>query len=384
MIKEYLIDTLLQKRDFPDWIVDGRHVALNKLISLRHTIKYGLGMYPFLSLPDLEHLEKDIELPMNISAPDNVHVLSLREAFRIPYYENILKEHYDVPFAQEKLPSTAYFLKAFVPNGYLIHIPKGFHDESPIVIDIEANKNLQLGYLLILADEDCQISFIEKNTNTNPNTYLTAVAVNIIAHDRAKVEYTRLHESVAPHFVVQSIYVGNQADVTFLDANQGSALAQADIRTILAGNESIITQMHMIRLENEQKYDVFSAIDHQGNSSRSEMLSKTILSNSSHVIHRGRTKIRKEALNTIGLQKEDTLLLGEKAKIDTVPILEIQNDRAQAHHSAAITHINAEQLFYVQSRGFGISEAQEIIMQGFLAPVWERISCKAARAILLS
>ncbi|OGC81578.1 MAG: hypothetical protein A2V81_04845 [Candidatus Abawacabacteria bacterium RBG_16_42_10] len=384
MIKEYLIDNLIKNKDFPDWMIEGRNAALNKLVSLRHNTKYGLGMYPFFSPPDLGHLEKDIDLPITISAPDNVHIVSLTEALCIPYYQNILKEYYHLPFVPEKLPSTAYFLKAFIPSGYIIHVPKGFHDDSPITIDIQANKNLQLGYLLILADEDCQVSFIEKNQNTNPSTYLAALATNIIAQDNAKVEYTRLHKSVAPHFVLQSTTIGNNAEVTFLDANQGSTLAQADIRTTLVGEKSRVKHMHMIRLEKEQKYDVFSAIHHQGSHSHSEMLSKTILNDSSHAIYRGLTNINQDAMDAVASQKEDTLLLGEKAKIDTVPMLEIQNDLVQAHHSTAITHINAEQLFYLQSRGLSTPESKEIIMQGFLAPVWERISCKAARAILLS
>ena len=67
----------------------------------------------------------------------------------------------------------------------------------------------------------------------------------------------------------------------------------------------------------------------------------------------------------MGVEHEDTLLLGEHAHIDAVPILEIENNEVQCSHGVTIGSISDEQLFYLQARGIFIEDAKKMLLLGF-------------------
>ncbi len=52
----------------------------------------------------------------------------------------------------------------------------------------------------------------------------------------------------------------------------------------------------------------------------------------------------------------NTLLLGEKAEIDTKPQLEIYADDVKCGHGATVGRIDDEQLFYLRSRGIEVKQ----------------------------
>ncbi|MEM4170306.1 MAG: SufD family Fe-S cluster assembly protein, partial [Thermoplasmata archaeon] len=46
---------------------------------------------------------------------------------------------------------------------------------------------------------------------------------------------------------------------------------------------------------------------------------------------------------------------------------------SQARHSASITNLDYDQLFYVQTRGIDENESKNLIVEGFLDPVVRQI-----------
>nr|MBA3373305.1 SufD family Fe-S cluster assembly protein [Euzebyaceae bacterium] len=65
----------------------------------------------------------------------------------------------------------------------------------------------------------------------------------------------------------------------------------------------------------------------------------------------------------------DALLLDETARSDTYPYMNIAEEDAQISHEASVSRIGEEQLFYLQSRGVAETEAQAMIVRGFIEPI---------------
>lgn len=63
---------------------------------------------------------------------------------------------------------------------------------------------------------------------------------------------------------------------------------------------------------------------------------------------------------------ERVLLLSDQSRAETVPELEIMTDDVKCSHAASISSIPEDQLFYLQSRGLSVTQAENLIVTGFL------------------
>ncbi len=70
---------------------------------------------------------------------------------------------------------------------------------------------------------------------------------------------------------------------------------------------------------------------------------------------------------------EDVLMLSPTAKIDAIPALEIKTNDVKASHSATISRVTKEDLFYFQSRGIDRHTAEAMYIDGFLGEILEKI-----------
>ena len=95
----------------------------------------------------------------------------------------------------------------------------------------------------------------------------------------------------------------------------------------------------------------------------------------------GKAHVRCDGLIDIGLQgggtdtylTEDVLMLDDTAKVDAVPGLEIKTNDVKASHSATVSKVTPEDLFYFASRGIDQTEARHMYVQGFLGDLTEKI-----------
>ena len=65
----------------------------------------------------------------------------------------------------------------------------------------------------------------------------------------------------------------------------------------------------------------------------------------------------------------ESLLLDEKSRSDTLPVMDIETDDVEIGHEAKIGRISDEAIFYLTSRGIAEEEAQAMIVRGFVEPV---------------
>ena len=76
------------------------------------------------------------------------------------------------------------------------------------------------------------------------------------------------------------------------------------------------------------------------------------------------------------------MILSKKARADAIPGLEIMTNEVKATHSGSVSQVDEEQIFYLMSRGLSQSEAQRMIIIGFLHPAVQRIPLRTVRAAI--
>ena len=142
--------------------------------------------------------------------------------------------------------------------------------------------------------------------------------------------------------------------------------------TLNGDNSKLLHRGALIGKDNEH-YDIATNIYHLANNTKSEADIRAALNDSSRAVMRGKINVSKNSIDSNAYFSGNSLLLNKNAKSNALPFLEIEGNGSQARHSASITNLDYDQLFYVQTRGIDENESKNLIVEGFLDPVVRQI-----------
>lgn len=72
-------------------------------------------------------------------------------------------------------------------------------------------------------------------------------------------------------------------------------------------------------------------------------------------------------------------MLSPKARIDTKPQLEITADNVKCSHGATIGQLEADEIFYLQSRGINEADARNLLIDAFAAEIINQLPIATLR-----
>lgn len=127
--------------------------------------------------------------------------------------------------------------------------------------------------------------------------------------------------------------------------------------------------MKTVTLNTSGEKQIFSAnIFHNSEATTSELQSYGIVANSSTLIISTDGIIKKGSAKVELRQNTKGLILDENSHISASPILEIEDFDVVASHGASIGAIDEEMLYYLMSRGIKRSDAEKLVISGFINP----------------
>jgi Fe-S cluster assembly protein SufD len=135
-------------------------------------------------------------------------------------------------------------------------------------------------------------------------------------------------------------------------------------------------------LTGSQHADFTSVVRHAEPNGTSRQTVKNVLNGRSRGVFQGRIEVARHAQKTDGYQMNQALLLSPDAEIDSKPELEIFADDVKCSHGATVGELDAEQLFYLRSRGVPDSEARALLVRAFLAEALDLVTDESIRTIL--
>jgi Fe-S cluster assembly scaffold protein SufB len=134
----------------------------------------------------------------------------------------------------------------------------------------------------------------------------------------------------------------------------------------LEGENSKLNFTTIIIGKNNEKFPFETISNHKGSNTKANFQIKTVLYDNSELDYKGKLKINKNAKSTEAHLSHHSLLLSNKAKIKTLPSLEIDNNNVKTSHKATIGKIDKDMLFYLQTRGLNKKISEELLIKGFL------------------
>jgi Fe-S cluster assembly scaffold protein SufB len=212
---------------------------------------------------------------------------------------------------------------------------------------------------------------VEKNMKRSVvNTNEKLKELDIVLEEYSKLDYLEIMNSDSEMDVVKRIIVKRNAELTIHKIVVGSK-NKLSHTTIELWENSTLKVMNLF-LASGQKQEHEMTIIHKGRGSHSELYNKGLLS-SADMMLTGLIRIERFAEESVGIQKSDMLILKDSKAI-SLPNLEIQNNNVVCNHSASITRIDEEKLFYLQSRGIDLLEAKEMMINSFIHKTLEDLS----------
>ena len=262
---------------------------------------------------------------------------------------------------------------AFLGDVVVIHVPRGVVLEKPIRIDYSALDGTHVApRALIVVGADAHCTIVESYTGTGK--YFTNAVTEIVVADRAVVDHYKVQreDSAAFHVATLQAQLGRSSNFKTHSISLGGSLVRNDVNVVLAeGTEATVNGLYIVN--GTQHVDNHTSIDHAKPHGASHELYKGILDDKSAAVFNGRIIVRKDAQKTDSKQTNKNLVLSDDAVIDTKPELQIHADDVRCTHGATIGQLDAESLFYLQSRGIGKQQARSLLTYAFAQDVIDRI-----------
>jgi len=273
---------------------------------------------------------------------------------------------------------------AFLDRIHFVEVPRGQVREEPIEIVYDATgadgQHLAPRTLIVVGPH-AHCSMVETYRGTGK--YFTNAVTEIVAGDGAVIDHYKIqHESPeAYHVGTLQATLGRSTNFSSHSISLGGALVRNDAgATLSEGTEATLNGLYIA--DDSQHIDNHTTLDHAKPHGTSHELYKGILDGRAGAVFNGRIIVRKDAQKTDSKQTNKNLVLSNEAVINTKPELQILADDVRCTHGATIGQLDAESMFYLQSRGIPKREARSLLTYAFAQDIIDRIKIQPLRESL--
>jgi Fe-S cluster assembly protein SufD len=318
------------------------------------------------------------------SLPDGVSVMPIARAYdELPL---LLEQHLGRIASIDAHTFTA-LNTAFINDGAVVHVSKDVAVEKPIhllfVSDAGATNGVAQPRNLIVLDRFAKATVMESYAALPgaKGEYFTNAVTEAVLADGATLTHLKLQREseLAYHVGTFDVRQGRDSHLVSFSFAIGGALSRTNVYTELRGEGCGATLNGLYLGDGTQHIDHQTRIEHVEPNCYSRELYKGILDGSAHGVFNGKVFVHPAAQKTDGKQTNNTLLLSEKAQIDTKPQLEIFADDVKCTHGATVGRLDDTALFYMKSRGVNARTARELLTYAFAADVLETIELQAVK-----
>lgn len=224
-----------------------------------------------------------------------------------------------------------------------------------------------------------RLTLVEVNTGTG--AYFNNPVFSAVIADEACLTHLRIQTEAADAFHLSTLYaeLGARATYDSFLLSLGGRLSRMEVHAHLSGERSVAHLNAAQLLGGNQHGDFTTVVTHDAPSTSSRQTVKNVLTGRARGVFQGKIEVCRHAQKTDGYQMNQALLLSAEAEIDSKPQLEIYADDVKCSHGATVGELDADQLFYLRSRGVPEAEARSILVRAFLDEALAPIAHEPAR-----
>jgi Fe-S cluster assembly protein SufD len=313
--------------------------------------------------------------------PDSVVLGSLDEITR--QNPGLVEKYYGTLADTDADPMVA-LNTSFARDGYILHVPKNVQVTQPIQIInlLQSDSDTYVTQRnLIVVEPGAEVTLILCDHTLNLHNYLSNSVTEIFVGENAVINYYTVQNQHNNSTAINSVFVkqesNSQANTNTITLHGG--LVRNNLKVILNGENGEANVYGMTFLDRKQHADNFIQMVHAMPHCQSNQLYKNVLDDESSGAFSGRINVKRDAQKTNAYQRNNNLLLTDKAMMQTKPQLIIEADDVKCSHGATIGQIDEEALFYLRSRGIEEKQARLMMMNAFSYEVVQNIKVEPLR-----
>jgi len=127
---------------------------------------------------------------------------------------------------------------------------------------------------------------------------------------------------------------------------------------------------------NSDEFRIETIQKHTAPRSLSDLLIKGVFKDTSKLMYEGLIRLEKDAQQSHAYQKNQNLILSPGVFVDSRPFLEILANDVFCTHGSTTGKLSKDQLLYAQMRGLDEKTAQDMLIQGFIDEVYDKVKAK--------
>jgi len=406
-IDSSLIEEISSKRNEPNWLKEYRKNSLsiyhdlpaevsplyNKYTDARrmNPEQVSLSISSDSSVPDflakrLDEIKNEISI---VQIGSNIHSINIDDELKskglvISSLDDALQNNSEL--IQKTLEDsnsnedkyTALNNAAF-NSGIFVYIPQNLTVDKPIhlVSCLSLDGISTISRNMIIAEKNTQVSVVQElyaSKASKQQAYLELLDTRV--GENSKLDFTTLQimDQSTVNFSTRRTHLAQDAKINWYLGLFGSMLSRYRLDYDLNGTGAAVNDAQVIFGNNDQSFDLNTIVNHNAQSTDGKVVEKSILKDTSKSLFKGMIRINEQAAHSTSFLSGRSILLSKGAKSDSIPGLEILTNDVKATHSASVAQMDDEQIFYLGTRCLSYSEAERIIVEGFLEPLSRTMS----------
>ncbi|KFM14883.1 FeS cluster assembly protein SufD [Marine Group I thaumarchaeote SCGC AAA799-O18] len=264
-------------------------------------------------------------------------------------------------------------------SGIFVYIPQNTTIDNTIhlISCLSLDGTSTISRNIVVAEKNSQASIVQElyaPKTSKQQAYLELL--NTHAAENTKLTFTTLQimDQSTVNFSTRSSSLSQDAKINWYLGLFGSMLSRYRIDYHLNGTGASVNDAEVVFGNNDQSFDLNTVVNHNAQSTEGKVVEKSILKDTSKSLFKGMIRINEQAAHSNSFLSGRSILLSKGAKSDSIPGLEILTNDVKATHSASVAQLDDEQIFYLGTRCLSYSEAERIIVEGFLEPLSRTMS----------
>ena len=374
-IKKFYLDNFIN-RGFPnrreeDW----------KFSDLNQIIKKDIGELSFYS--DFTHTNK-VDTSVFVDGLEHNKIVFINgriEKIDFDYEQKDKIEIIDQSETINKLNNNSLsdLNHAFTNKSFKILVKNGYQLAKPLIIYHTTNSkiwskniNLRLEFEL---DKNSSLRLIDLFNDTSEKNFLN-IFYNFYLKENAILKNYKVDRFDNKNIKYSFNNIEQDKDSiseTFI-LSAGSNFFKNEINCNLNGKYSSAFVNGIFSLNDNKHHEIKTIINHLTENTKSYQLIKSVLEDSAKAAYQGKIFVNSDAQKTDGYQLSKAILLNKESEFNAKPELEIYADDVKCSHGSASGSLNEDSIFYLMSRGLNYQQSRELLINGFLLDVVEKIT----------
>jgi Fe-S cluster assembly protein SufD len=277
--------------------------------------------------------------------------------------------------------NSLYFLNnALATGGFSLEISKNYKLKKPLVIYNNFSNSLKETIVnhknSIILNENSELNLINYINNSSKENFMVNTLENIKVKKDSLLKNILVNSSKCNGYFYKYITSDIKKNSTFENYLLPSGLKfnKLDIEINLNEENSNSSVFSALNLMNNEHQEIKTQINHNTPHCHSYQKVKNVLNGESKGVYQGKIFVKNIAQKTDAYQLSKALILNDKAEFDAKPELEIYADDVKCSHGSTSGSVDLNLIHYLKSRGIPEKKAFEMLINGFLSEVLERLS----------